>query len=88
MNGLFKFFTNSSINFRYPIPSEVQIVSTRTKQFESQPTEDRTAMYKSELSRLSTKKPEPSVALRRKEFESRGGKRDAKSLEAQISLEG
>ncbi|XP_077283847.1 rho GTPase activating protein at 19D isoform X3 [Arctopsyche grandis] len=72
---------------RYQIPSELQIVSNRTRQFESLPSEDRTALYKSELARLSTKKPEPTVALRRKEFESRGGKRDARSLEAQQSSE-
>lgn len=86
--SLLCFFSIIFIKFRYQIPSELQIVSNRTRQFESLPSEDRTALYRSELARLGTKKPEPTVALRRKEFESRGGKRDARSLEAQQSAEG
>lgn len=55
-----------------------QIVSKRTKQFESGrpvPEEedgslsDRTNFYRSELSRLSAKRVEPNVAVRKREFE-------------------
>ncbi|XP_037026187.1 rho GTPase-activating protein 21 isoform X7 [Bradysia coprophila] len=57
-------------------PPGIHIVSERTKQFESgRPLSpdgssvDRTSLYRSELSRLSTKRVVPNVALRRKEFE-------------------
>lgn len=59
----------------YPPP--LQIVSKRAKQFESgkpMPEEeavctDRTSFYRSELSNLSSKKLEPNVADRTREFE-------------------
>ena len=65
---------------KFPIlPQGLQIVSKRAKQFESgrllsdddEPTGDRISLYKSELSRLSTKHSVPNVAVRRREFESK-----------------
>ncbi|XP_078047202.1 rho GTPase activating protein at 19D isoform X2 [Augochlora pura] len=62
-----------------PLPQGLQIVSKRAKQFESgrllsdddEPTGDRTSLYKSELSRLSSKRSVPNVAVRKREFESK-----------------
>ncbi|KAL7029645.1 hypothetical protein ACKWTF_006304 [Chironomus riparius] len=60
-----------------PIPSQgLRIVSERTKQFESgRPLSpdgiDRTSLYKSELSRISTKPLVSNVALRRQVFEAK-----------------
>ncbi|XP_076473762.1 rho GTPase activating protein at 19D isoform X4 [Bombus vancouverensis nearcticus] len=68
------------VNDKFPIlPQGLQIVSKRAKQFESgrllsdddEPTGDRISLYKSELSRLSTKHSVPNVAVRRREFESK-----------------
>lgn len=64
--------------YRYPVPPNLQIVSRRTRQFESGrplPEEedgslsDRTNFYRSELSRLSSKRVVPNVAVRKREFE-------------------
>uniref|UniRef100_A0A8D8UFY2 Rho GTPase-activating protein 21 n=1 Tax=Cacopsylla melanoneura TaxID=428564 RepID=A0A8D8UFY2_9HEMI len=51
-------------------PANFTIVTTRTKQFESGEVEpDKTDLYRSELSRLSSTQNVPNVAVRRKEFE-------------------
>ncbi|XP_046391357.1 uncharacterized protein LOC124159528 isoform X3 [Ischnura elegans] len=62
-------------------PPALQIVSRRARQFETGevPDEggavvDKTNFYRSELSRLSAKKSVPNVAVRKREFEYRGGK--------------
>ncbi|KAJ9597847.1 hypothetical protein L9F63_011289, partial [Diploptera punctata] len=79
----------------------LQIVSKRAHQFETGkldeeegPPSDRTSFYRSELSRLSSKRSVPNVAVRKREFESRsssasgGGKdgrrmnRESRSLES------
>lgn len=68
------------VNDKLPaLPQGLQIVSKRAKQFESgrllsdddEPTGDRTSLYKSELSRLSSKRSVPNVAVRKREFESK-----------------
>lgn len=74
-------------------PPNFQIVSKRARQFESgkpQPEEedsvvtDRTSFYRSELAKLSSKRLEPTVAVRTKEFEtiSSEPKRDGSSSSA------
>lgn len=56
----------------------LQLVSRRARQFETGrlddeegPPSDRTSLYRSELSRLSSKRSVPNVAVRKREFESR-----------------
>ncbi|XP_076223162.1 rho GTPase activating protein at 19D isoform X4 [Nomia melanderi] len=89
------------------LPQGLQIVSKRAKQFESgrllsdddEPTGDRTSLYKSELSRLSSKRSVPNVAVRKREFESKAeaqeprrstvsASRETKSLDAGNGLKG
>ncbi|XP_048504870.1 uncharacterized protein LOC105687120 isoform X4 [Athalia rosae] len=94
----------NSDKFSVP-PQGLQIVSRRAKQFESgrllsdddEPTSDRTNLYKSELSRLSSKRSVPNVAVRKREFESRAesrenrripSHRESKSLDAGKELSG
>ncbi|XP_045491359.1 rho GTPase-activating protein 23 isoform X4 [Colias croceus] len=69
---------------RYPVP-ELQLVTARTRQLEEARGvgEKRTEVARSELARLSATRLEPSVALRRKEFETRAGRREARSLDVQ-----
>ncbi|KAL0893638.1 hypothetical protein ABMA27_013802 [Loxostege sticticalis] len=69
---------------RYPVP-ELQLVTARTRQLEEARGggERRTEVARSELARLSTTRLEPSVALRRKEFETRAARREARSLDVQ-----
>ncbi|CAH0718827.1 unnamed protein product, partial [Brenthis ino] len=69
---------------RYPVP-ELQLVTARTRQLEEARGvgERRTEVARSELARLSTTRLEPSVALRRKEFETRASRREARSLDVQ-----
>lgn len=69
---------------RYPVP-ELQLVTARTRQLEEARGggERRTEVARSELARLSTTRLEPSVALRRKEFETRTARREARSLDVQ-----
>ncbi|XP_071445903.1 rho GTPase-activating protein 21 [Hetaerina americana] len=62
-------------------PPSLQLVSRRARQFESgevaeegEAIVDKTNFYRSELSRLSSKKSVPNVAVRKREFECRGGK--------------
>lgn len=51
-------------------PSNFQIVSTRTRQFESGEVDhDKTEFHRSELSRLTNKQNVPNVAVRKQEFE-------------------
>ncbi|XP_076290476.1 rho GTPase activating protein at 19D isoform X8 [Lasioglossum baleicum] len=89
-----------------PVPQGLQIVSKRAKQFESgrllsdddEPTGDRTSLYKSELSRLSSKRSVPNVAVRKREFESKAeaqeprrstvSTRETRSLDAGNGLKG
>lgn len=69
-------------------PQGLQMVSRRARQFESgrllsdddEPTSDRTNLYKSELSRLSSKRSVPNVAVRKREFESKAEARDTRSI--------
>lgn len=70
--------------FRYPVP-ELQLVTARTRQLEEAHGggKRRTEVARSELARLSTTRLEPSVALRRKEFETRTARREARSLDVQ-----
>ncbi|XP_069677566.1 uncharacterized protein RhoGAP19D isoform X4 [Periplaneta americana] len=82
----------------------LQLVSRRARQFETGrldeeegPTSDRTSLYRSELSRLSSKRSVPNVAVRKREFESRssstgsGAKdgrrmnRESRSLESAVT---
>ncbi|PNF34872.1 hypothetical protein B7P43_G03117, partial [Cryptotermes secundus] len=72
----------------------LQLVSKRARQFETGvlgeeegPPNDRTSLYRSELSRLSSKRSVPNVAVRKREFESRstssgasGGARDGRRM--------
>ncbi|XP_048479339.1 rho GTPase-activating protein 21-B isoform X2 [Plutella xylostella] len=69
---------------RYPVP-ELQLVTARTRQLEEARggTERRTEVARSELARLSTTRLEPSVALRRREYETRSTRREARSLDVQ-----
>ncbi|XP_061383499.1 rho GTPase-activating protein 21-B isoform X9 [Danaus plexippus] len=68
---------------RYPVP-ELQLVTARTRQLEeARVGERRTEVARSELARLTTTRLEPSVALRRKEFEARAARREARSLDVQ-----
>ncbi|XP_071049993.1 rho GTPase-activating protein 23 isoform X4 [Onthophagus taurus] len=60
--------------------SNLQIVQTRAKQFESgrslpedDPLNDRTSFYKSELARVSEKRVVPSVTVRAREYETKSG---------------
>ncbi|XP_045514310.1 rho GTPase-activating protein 21 isoform X2 [Pieris brassicae] len=73
---------------RYPVP-ELQLVTARTRQLEEARGvgEKRTEVARSELARLSTTRLEPSVALRRKEFETRANRREARSLDVQPQQE-
>ncbi|XP_046594861.1 uncharacterized protein LOC107217391 isoform X12 [Neodiprion lecontei] len=93
-------------NDKFSVPPQgLQIVSRRAKQFESgrllsdddEPTSDRTNLYKSELSRLSSKRSVPNVAVRKREFESKAeareprripAHRESKSLESGRELSG
>jgi hypothetical protein len=81
-----------------PNPSHIhpmlQLVSRRARQFETGrldeeegPPSDRTSLYRSELSRLSSKRSVPNVAVRKREFESRstsasagGGAKDGRRM--------
>ncbi|XP_068630097.1 rho GTPase-activating protein 23-like isoform X3 [Battus philenor] len=68
---------------RYPVP-ELQLVTARTRQLEeARGGATRTEVARSELARLSSTRLEPSVALRRKEFEGRAARREARSLDVQ-----
>ncbi|KOB77770.1 Rho GTPase-activating protein 21 [Operophtera brumata] len=75
---------NRSEENKYPVP-ELQLVTARTRQLEEARggCERRTEVARSELARLSTTRLEPSVALRRKEFETRTARREARSLDVQ-----
>lgn len=75
---------NHQSSHRYPVP-ELQLVTARTRQLEEARGvgERRTEVARSELARLSTTRLEPSVALRRKEFETRASRREARSLDVQ-----
>ncbi|KAG8230306.1 hypothetical protein J437_LFUL008498, partial [Ladona fulva] len=60
-------------------PPALQLVSRRARQFESgevveegETVVDKTNFYRSELSRLSSKRSVPNVAVRKREFETRG----------------
>nr|XP_049695062.1 rho GTPase-activating protein 23 isoform X4 [Helicoverpa armigera] len=66
-------------------PGELQLVTARTRQLEAAQGGGarRTETARSELARLSTTRLEPSVALRRKEFETRAARREARSLDVQ-----
>ncbi|XP_073944334.1 rho GTPase-activating protein 23-like isoform X3 [Choristoneura fumiferana] len=76
--------STSNHDSRYPIP-ELQLVTARTRQLEEARGggERRTEVARSELARLTTTRLEPSVALRRKEFETRTARREARSLDVQ-----
>ncbi|XP_060800369.1 rho GTPase-activating protein 21-B isoform X3 [Amyelois transitella] len=78
----------SNQDSRYPVP-ELQLVTARTRQLEEARGggERRTEVARSELARLSTTRLEPSVALRRKEFETRASRREARSLDVQPQQE-
>lgn len=76
---------------KFPVPPQLglQIVSRRTKQFESgrlvsdddEPiVGDRTSLYKSELSRLSNKRSVPNVAVRKREFESKAESQEPRKI--------
>lgn len=68
---------------KYPVP-ELQLVTARTRQLEeARGGWSRREVARSELARLSTTRLEPSVALRRKEFETRAARREARSLDVQ-----
>lgn len=73
-----------NLDNRYPTP-ELQLVTARTRQLEEARGggEKRTEVARSELARLSTTRLEPSVALRRREFETRTTRREARSLDVQ-----
>jgi len=70
----------------------LQLVSRRARQFETGrldeeegPPSDRTSLYRSELSRLSSKRSVPNVAVRKREFELRstsasGGVKDSRRM--------
>jgi hypothetical protein len=72
----------------------LQLVSRRARQFETGRLDDeeglpsdRTSLYRSELSRLSSKRSVPNVAVRKREFESRstsgnasGGAKDGRRM--------
>lgn len=66
-----------------------QVVSIRTKQFESGPIDDKTELYRSELARLTTKHNIANVATRKQDFENRAqmgrhgfAARETRSLES------
>ncbi|XP_014474018.1 PREDICTED: uncharacterized protein LOC106744097 isoform X3 [Dinoponera quadriceps] len=74
---------------KFPVPPQgLQIVSRRAKQFESgrllsdedEPANDRTSLYKSELSRLSNTRNVPNVAVRKREFESKAESQEPRRL--------
>ncbi|KAJ8725450.1 hypothetical protein PYW08_003633 [Mythimna loreyi] len=69
---------------KYP-GTDLQLVTARTRQLEEARggISRRTEVARSELARLSTTRLEPSVALRRKEFETRAARREARSLDVQ-----
>ncbi|CAB3251898.1 unnamed protein product [Arctia plantaginis] len=79
--------TNNQDN-KYPV-SELQLVTARTRQLQEARGgwDRRTDSARSELARLTTTRLEPSVALRRKEFETRTQRRDARSLDVQAPPE-
>ncbi|XP_037869455.1 rho GTPase-activating protein 21 isoform X4 [Bombyx mori] len=93
-NGLTNGSANGKVNIKeelennqdnkYPVP-ELQLVTARTRQLEEARGggERRTEVARSELARLSTTRLEPSVALRRKEFENKTARREARSLDVQ-----
>ncbi|XP_059050130.1 rho GTPase-activating protein 23 isoform X2 [Achroia grisella] len=63
---------------------ELQLVTARTRQLAAaRGAAAATEAARSELARLSTTRLEPSVALRRREFEGRATRRDARSLDVQ-----
>ncbi|XP_047988222.1 rho GTPase-activating protein 21 isoform X2 [Leguminivora glycinivorella] len=76
--------STSNTDSRYPVP-ELQLVTARTRQLEEARGggERRTEVARSELARMSATRLEPSVALRRKEFETRASRREARSLDVQ-----
>ncbi|VVD00442.1 unnamed protein product [Leptidea sinapis] len=80
--------STSNQDNRYPVP-ELQLVTARTRQLEEARGvgEKRTEVARSELARLTTTRLEPSVALRRKEFESKTARREARSLDVQPQQE-
>lgn len=64
--------------------AELQLVTARTRQLEAaRGGGERREVARSELARLSTTRLQPSVALRRKEFETRASRREARSLDVQ-----
>jgi hypothetical protein len=83
--------SNQSPSHVHPM---LQLVSRRARQFETGrldeeegPPSDRTSLYRSELSRLSSKRSVPNVAVRKREFESRstsssasGGPKDGRRM--------
>ncbi|KAJ0180336.1 hypothetical protein K1T71_003740 [Dendrolimus kikuchii] len=79
---------SSNQDNKYPVP-ELQLVTARTRQLEEARGggERRTEVARSELARLTTTRLEPSVALRRKEFETRVARREARSLDVQPQQE-
>lgn len=80
---------NNNQDNKYPL-TELQLVTARTRQLEEARRggwAQRTESARSELARLSTTHLEPSVALRRKEFETRASRRDARSLDVQAPPE-
>ncbi|KAM3963530.1 LOW QUALITY PROTEIN: rho GTPase activating protein at 19D [Aphomia sociella] len=63
---------------------ELQLVTARTRQLQAaRGGARRTEAARGELARLSNARLEPSVALRRREFEGRAARRDARSLDVQ-----
>lgn len=62
-----------------------QVVSQRTRQFESGNVPDRTSLYVSELARLSNKRIVPDVNVRAREYESKSDQhrnRESRSLDS------
>ncbi|KAL4714118.1 hypothetical protein ACJJTC_008472, partial [Scirpophaga incertulas] len=76
--------THSSQEIRYPV-TELQLVTARTRQLEEARGGDarRTEAARGELARMAAVRLEPSVALRRREFEGRAARRSARSLDVQ-----
>ncbi|XP_053625421.1 rho GTPase-activating protein 21 isoform X2 [Plodia interpunctella] len=78
---------SSNQDSRYPV-AELQLVTARTRQLEAaRGGGERREVARSELARLSTTRLQPSVALRRKEFETRASRREARSLDVQPQQE-
>lgn len=69
---------------KYPVP-ELQLVTARTRQLEEARGggERRTEVARSELARMTTPRLEPTVALRRREYETKTNRREARSLDVQ-----